>query len=87
VILESDNEDLIRQKEIDTIKELNLLDTSFGYNVSPGGNYQTEEVRKQIGESVKSLWEDPEYRQHMTLAAKNRTYSNKRNEKISNSLK
>ena len=41
-----DNEDLIRQKEIDTIKELNLLDTDFGYNVSPGGNYQTEEIRK-----------------------------------------
>lgn len=35
VILESDNEDLIQQKEIDTIKELNLLDTDFGYNVSP----------------------------------------------------
>ena len=87
VILESDNEDLIRQKEIDTIKELNLLDTDFGYNVSPGGNYQTEEVRKQIGESVKLLWEDPEYRRHMALAAENRTYSHERNEKISNSLK
>lgn len=87
IILESEDEELIKQKEIDTIRELNLLDSNFGYNVSPGGNYQTEEIRAQIGKSIKTLWKDPEYREHMIQAAKNRTYTQERNEKISNSLK
>lgn len=87
VILESDDVELIRQKEIDTIKELNLLDNNFGYNVSPGGGYQTEEVRAQIGETLRALWKNPEYREHMVEAAKNRTYTPERNEKIRNTLK
>lgn len=87
ILLESDDVEAICQKEINTIKELNLLDSNFGYNVSPGGNYQTEEIRKQISQSVKALWENPEYREHMVQTAKTRIYTSERNEKISQSLK
>lgn len=87
ILLQSDDEQLIQQKEIDTIAELNLLDNQYGYNISPGGNYQTEEVRKQISASIKTLWQNEEYRNHMIEAAQNRIYTNERNKKISNSLK
>ena len=87
ILLESNDESLVRQKEIDVITELNLLDTNFGYNVSPGGNYQSESTRIQIGKSIGELWQNKEYRTHMVEAAKNRPYSQERCDKISSTMK
>lgn len=87
ILLTSENEDEIKQKEISTIQEFNLLNPEYGYNVSPGGNYQTEEVRRQISQSIKVLWQDDNYREHMTEMATGREVSIETREKISNTLK
>lgn len=87
VIFTSEDEKAVTQKEIDTIAQLDLLNPAKGYNVSPGGNYQTPEVRQQISQTIKDLWNQPEYREHMIGAAKQRHHSEDTKQRMSETWK
>lgn len=59
-------------KEIELIHKYQTSKSRYGYNRSKGGDHGELDIesRKHISESVKKLWEDSQYRQHMSDAHK-----------------
>ena len=72
---------LTREEALDLeaalIKEYKSDRIAFGYNRTAGGDAPalTEAVAQKIGASVSRLWEDPEYRAHMSEAHKGKAQS------------
>ena len=71
VIFTTTNQEEAYQKEKEIIKNLQLQNPNFGYNLDEGGcphggsSYLTEEGRKKISETHKRLWATQEYREKM----------------------
>lgn len=71
---ETEEEGLNKEKEV--IKEMQLTNPEYGYNLHEGGlphgsaNFLTEEGRRRISEASKKRWADPEYHQRMVEKAK-----------------
>lgn len=81
------------KKEVEWILKENSL-TPFGYNlVAHGdGGYITMKQKKDISNTLKKVWDDPnsifnskEYRENLSRAGKNRVWSDETKKKISDS--
>ena len=76
--------------EIKLIKERNLTDPRFGYNICEGGegrlgSKQSEETRRKIGRASKEHWNDPKIREHIIQGLVGREVTPETREKIRNS--
>lgn len=60
------------EKEIQLIDEHKSYQFKYGYNQSLGGEHGklTDESKQKIAGKVRELWDDPEYRRHMSEAHK-----------------
>lgn len=78
LIFDSDIQEEALNKERQVIKELNLTNPNYGYNLDEGGrphggsNFLTEEGRKKISEAGKKKWQNPEFRQYMSEISRKR---------------
>lgn len=76
VIFDSENKNSALNKERQIIKEMQLQNPDFGYNIDQGGaptgaaSYLTESGRKALSEKAKVRWANPEYRKNITEKAK-----------------
>lgn len=76
VIFDSDNKNAALNKERQIIKEMQLQNPEFGYNIDQGGkpsgtaSYLTEAGRQALSEKAKARWANPEYKKKLSEKAK-----------------
>lgn len=76
ILLQTTDQEIAFQKEIDTIAELDLQNPDKGYNLDRGGrphgsgDHLTPEGRRKISEAIKKKWKNPEFRAYMSALGK-----------------
>lgn len=75
VVIECD-ESMLNYYERELIEEFEARDNRFGYNMRTGGDggFANPEVNEKISNTISNLWQNEEYRNHMSEVHKGQEY-------------